>query len=97
MAKEEWGTKRTCPKCGTRFYDLQNDDPLTCIECGHEWAHEPVLKTKQPIVIEDDEEEEEDEDDLDIEDDSVVADESLDDDDSEVAAMVDTSLEKDEE
>ena len=31
------------------------------------------------------------------EDDSVVADESLDDDDSEVAAMVDTSLEKDDE
>nr|WP_202899649.1 FYDLN acid domain-containing protein [Kordiimonas gwangyangensis] len=22
MAKPEWGTKRTCPKCGTRFYDL---------------------------------------------------------------------------
>ncbi|WP_295446445.1 FYDLN acid domain-containing protein, partial [Sphingorhabdus sp. EL138] len=22
MIKAEWGTKRTCPKCGVRFYDL---------------------------------------------------------------------------
>ena len=22
MVKPEWGTKRTCPKCGERFYDL---------------------------------------------------------------------------
>jgi len=22
MIKPEWGTKRTCPKCATRFYDL---------------------------------------------------------------------------
>ncbi|MBA4050305.1 MAG: TIGR02300 family protein, partial [Erythrobacter sp.] len=26
MAKPEWGTKRTCPKCGTRFYDLGKED-----------------------------------------------------------------------
>ena len=25
MPKEEWGTKRLCPQCSTRFYDLQND------------------------------------------------------------------------
>ena len=24
MVKPEWGTKRTCPKCSTRFYDLGN-------------------------------------------------------------------------
>ena len=34
MVKPEWGTKRTCPKCSTRFYDLGNDDPVHCIECG---------------------------------------------------------------
>ncbi|APE28474.1 TIGR02300 family protein [Aurantiacibacter gangjinensis] len=49
MAKAEWGTKRTCPKCGTRFYDLGKEDPVTCIECGNEWTPEPVLKSKQPI------------------------------------------------
>lgn len=32
MPKEEWGVKRVCPKCATRFYDLQND-PMTCPSC----------------------------------------------------------------
>ena len=27
MVKPEWGAKRTCPKCSTRFYDLGKDDP----------------------------------------------------------------------
>ncbi len=53
MVKPEWGTKRSCPKCGTRFYDLNKDDPVACIECGEEWTPEPVLKTKQPIPFED--------------------------------------------
>lgn len=55
MAKPEWGTKRTCPKCGERFYDLGKDEPATCIECGEEWYPEPVLKSKQPIPFDDDE------------------------------------------
>lgn len=49
MVKPEWGTKRSCPKCGERFYDLGQEDPVTCIECGNEWTPEPVLKSKQPI------------------------------------------------
>ncbi|HEV2746079.1 MAG TPA: TIGR02300 family protein [Allosphingosinicella sp.] len=49
MVKAEWGTKRTCPKCGTRFYDLGKEDPVTCIECGVAWDPEPVLKSKQPL------------------------------------------------
>ncbi|MEL6325183.1 MAG: FYDLN acid domain-containing protein [Pseudomonadota bacterium] len=53
MAKPEWGTKRTCPNCGTRFYDLGKEDPITCIECGNTWTPEPVLKSKQPIPIDD--------------------------------------------
>ena len=55
MAKPEWGAKRSCPKCGERFYDLGNDEPVTCIECGEEWYPEPVLKSKQPIPFEEDE------------------------------------------
>ncbi len=50
MAKPEWGTKRTCPECGTRFYDLGRNDPAVCIDCGNEWVPEPVLKSKQIIV-----------------------------------------------
>lgn len=55
MAKPEWGTKRSCPKCGERFYDLGKDEPVACIECGEEWYPEPVLKSKQPIPFEGDE------------------------------------------
>jgi len=50
VAKPEWGTKRTCPKCGTRFYDLGNDSPVVCIDCAHEWKSEPILKSKQPVA-----------------------------------------------
>jgi uncharacterized protein (TIGR02300 family) len=52
MIKPEWGTKRTCPKCATRFYDLTKDEPVTCIECGYAWNPEPVLKSKQPLPFE---------------------------------------------
>ena len=49
MVKPEWGAKRTCPKCGTRFYDLGKDDPVNCINCGNTWEPESVLKSKQPL------------------------------------------------
>jgi uncharacterized protein (TIGR02300 family) len=52
MVKPEWGTKRTCPKCSTRFYDLGNDEPVHCIECGTDFVPEPVLKSKQPLAFE---------------------------------------------
>ena len=52
MVNPEWGTKRSCPKCSTRFYDLGKDDPVTCISCGNAWAPEPVLKSKQPMPFE---------------------------------------------
>ena len=52
MVKPEWGTKRACPKCGTRFYDLTNDEPVTCISCSYSWEPEPILKSKQPMPFE---------------------------------------------
>jgi uncharacterized protein (TIGR02300 family) len=54
MVKPEWGTKRTCPKCSTRFYDLGKEDPVHCInpDCGLDFAPEPVLKSKQPLAFE---------------------------------------------
>ena len=48
MPKPEWGTKRTCPQTGERFYDLGKDSPVTSPN-GHQWYPEPVLKSKQPI------------------------------------------------
>ena len=52
MIKAEWGAKRSCPKCATRFYDLTKDDPVTCINCGYAWIPESVLKSKQPMPFE---------------------------------------------
>ncbi len=52
MVKAEWGTKRACPKCNTRFYDLTVDEPVTCIACGNEWMPESVLKSKQTLPFE---------------------------------------------
>ena len=52
MVKPEWGAKHGCPKCGTRFYDLGKDDPVTCVECGYAWQPEPVLKSKQAVPFE---------------------------------------------
>lgn len=52
MIKAEWGTKRSCPKCATRFYDLGKDDPVSCINCGYAWEPEPILKSKQPLPFE---------------------------------------------
>jgi uncharacterized protein (TIGR02300 family) len=49
VVKPEWGTKRTCPKCGTRFYDLGKDEPISCVECGTAFEVEPILKSKQPL------------------------------------------------
>ena len=46
MANPEWGSKRQCPKCGTRFYDLGNNDPIVCIDCEHKFKPEIILKSK---------------------------------------------------
>ncbi len=52
MVNPEWGAKRTCPKCSTRFYDLGKEDPITCIACGATFSPESVLKSKQPMAFE---------------------------------------------
>ncbi len=46
MVKAEWGSKRTCPKCATRFYDLGKEDPVTCIECGTEFHSRARLEVE---------------------------------------------------
>lgn len=34
MVRPEWGTKRTCPSCEARFYDLHRN-PIHCPRCSH--------------------------------------------------------------
>ncbi|MCF6216361.1 MAG: TIGR02300 family protein [Emcibacter sp.] len=98
MANPEWGTKRQCPKCGTRFYDLGNDDPIVCIDCGKKFKPEVILKSKMsPLELttenkEDDVEEELLEVESAIDDVEVDADDNTivlsDDDDTNVADVV---------
>ncbi|MEQ8194089.1 MAG: TIGR02300 family protein [Rhodospirillales bacterium] len=45
MAKEEWGTKRACPSCGARFYDLRRS-PIECPKCEH--TFEAVTPSRPP-------------------------------------------------
>jgi len=97
LADPKWGTKRQCPKCGTRFYDLGNDDPIVCIDCGKKFKPEVILKSKMtPLELTADDKEEDTEDDLleveadddveiDADDNTVVL---SDDDDTNVADVV---------
>ena len=50
MPKEEWGTKRLCPHCATRFYDL-NNDPMTCPACGAEFTLESLTSGRARSLI----------------------------------------------
>jgi len=64
LAKPEWGTKRICPNCGARYYDLRKDPPI-CPSCGAVYDPEALLKsrrarsapvddTKKVVVVADD-------------------------------------------
>ena len=51
MAKPEWGTKRICPSCSTRYYDLMRD-PVVCPKCSTPFDPEAFLKARRsrPVV-----------------------------------------------
>lgn len=87
MPKEEWGTKRLCPHCGTRFYDLQKD-PMTCPACGSEFTVESLTQGRGRSLVSEktamkDEDQDDDliEDDLDDDDSGDLDDDLLEDDD----------------
>jgi uncharacterized protein (TIGR02300 family) len=46
LAKPEWGTKRICPSCGARYYDLQRD-PVTCPKCSTPFDPEAFLRARR--------------------------------------------------
>lgn len=54
MAKPEWGTKRICPSCGTRYYDLLREQ-VVCPKCSTPYDPEAFLKARRarpPVVAE---------------------------------------------
>ncbi|WCR09550.1 TIGR02300 family protein [Paracoccus stylophorae] len=50
MPKEEWGTKRLCPHCATRFYDL-NQNPMTCPACGNQFTAESFADGRGKAMV----------------------------------------------
>ena len=46
MAKPEWGRKRICPSCGTKYYDFKNS-PIICPSCGAEFDPDLYLKSRK--------------------------------------------------
>jgi uncharacterized protein (TIGR02300 family) len=46
VAKPEWGKKRLCPSCGTKFYDLRKSPPA-CPSCGETVDVEAPTKSKR--------------------------------------------------
>ncbi len=46
MANPEWGIKRICQNCATKFYDMTRE-PIICPKCGTEFDPEAFLKTRR--------------------------------------------------
>ena len=46
VVKPEWGLKRICPNCGTRYYDFRKSPPI-CPACGTQYDPEALLKSRR--------------------------------------------------
>ena len=46
MAKPEWGKKRICLACNTKYYDF-NKSPIICPSCGSEFDPDIFLKSRK--------------------------------------------------
>jgi uncharacterized protein (TIGR02300 family) len=46
LAKPEWGSKRICPSCGARYYDLMRD-PIVCPKCSTAFDPEALLRARR--------------------------------------------------
>ena len=47
LVKADLGTKRACPSCGARFYDLQKR-PIECPKCAFKFEPEALYKQRRP-------------------------------------------------
>ncbi len=50
MVKPEWGMKRICPSCGTRYYDLRRESIL-CPKCGAAYDSETLSKSRRAKAV----------------------------------------------
>jgi len=51
LSKPELGTKRDCPSCSAKFYDL-NRNPVVCPKCKHEFVPDSGAKAKRAKPVE---------------------------------------------
>src|ERR1700676_649351 len=83
LIKPDLGTKRVCPSCGVRFYDLQKR-PIECPKCAFAFEPEMLLKqrrTRVPepvkaVVAEAEDEEAEETEDQEVEEEAATEDEA---------------------
>jgi uncharacterized protein (TIGR02300 family) len=55
VVKPELGTKRLCPNCGTKYYDLDRD-PIVCPKCGTPFTAAAVqLRAAKVVPVQEDE------------------------------------------
>ncbi len=47
LVKADLGTKRVCPSCGARFYDLAKR-PIECAKCSFAFEPEALYKQRRP-------------------------------------------------
>ncbi len=47
MVKADLGTKRVCPSCAARFYDLSKR-PIECPKCNYSFEPEAMYKQRRP-------------------------------------------------
>ncbi|MEM8685971.1 MAG: TIGR02300 family protein [Pseudomonadota bacterium] len=94
MVKPELGTKRVCPTCGIKFYDLMKD-PIECPACDATFVAEPILPSKndapppsepEKAAIDDDEADVDSEGDVEVVSLEDVEEEGADTEDADVAA-----------
>ncbi len=51
MVKADLGTKRACPSCAARFYDLTKR-PIECPKCGFSYEPEALFKQRRSRAVE---------------------------------------------
>ena len=52
MANANWGVKRVCPGCSTRYYDMKKTPP-TCPKCSTVFDPEALLRMRKRAIPED--------------------------------------------
>ncbi|MBT4018829.1 MAG: TIGR02300 family protein [Alphaproteobacteria bacterium] len=106
MAKPEWGTKRECAECATRFYDL-NREPILCPSCEAKFVIEVAKpspksrakpsKVTKPVPVKSEETEETEDDEAALLKTAGIEEDSSDDDGEEDGVVGDVFVEDDDD